>query len=306
MIRDVLNKYSSLVGWGLLATFLSLMLVARLEAREAHSLYVPPPGTTYHLPSERFARFSTLGYHEAAADLAWLRAIIYFGEQATISGRFEHFTRYADLVVELDPNFRRIYHWAGVLCVYSSAVIKRQMVEDSIRYLKEGTERFPGDGEMHYMLGFNLYFELPPHLGGDEKAKRESKLEGIEHLKRAVVSGSGPPWLANMVAGLMSKHGMEQLALGSLYDSLAVVEDPATREKIYARIREIEEKVGASGQAVWWQSFQKEWSDSYRYLTMDQFLLVRPRPLFPPEAAVEPLLPESEKALDVLDSIEVP
>lgn len=303
MIRSVLSRFAPILWSALLVTCICLMLAARIEAREMHSLYVPPQGSAYHLPSTRYARLATLGYHEAAADLAWLRSIIYFGEQATVRGRYEHFNSYADLVIALDPGFRRIYHWAGVLSIYSRARITREMVESSVRYLALGAERFPGDGAMHYMLGFNLYFEYPPHLAGDEQKRRRARLDGIEHFKAAVVSGSGPPWLSSMVAGLLTKQGMTELAVSSLYESLAVVEDPETREKIMARIEELEARSGGSPQARRWQVFQQEWAESYRYLPMDMFLLLRPRPLFPPEAAVEPIL-ESEQALDVLDTID--
>jgi len=304
MIRQVLSRYATIVQVGVLACALSLMLLARQEARVAYSLYVPPPGSAYHLPQPQLARFTTLGYHEAAADLAWLRTIIYFGEEATRRGSFDHFNSYANLVIALDPQFRRIYHWAGVLSIYSRAVISREMVESSIDYLERGTERFPMDGEMHYMLGFNLYFEYPPHLKGDEEAQRRARLEGIEHLKAAVVSGTGPPWLSSMVAGLMSKQGMNQLAVNSLYQSLAVVEDPETRERIFARIQELESGSGGSSLARAMLAFQQEWAEQYPYLTMDMFLLLRPRPLFPAEAAIRPVF-ESDDALDVLDSMDV-
>lgn len=304
MIRSVLSRQATIVQTGVLVCALSLMLLARQEAREVHSLHVPPPGSSYHLPQTGYARLATLGYHEAAADLAWLRAIIYFGEEATIRGRFEHFDSYANLVIALDPNFRRIYHWAGILSIYSRAFISRGMVERSIDYLRRGVARFPMDGEMHYMLGFNLYFEYPPHLKGDAKASRKAKLEGIEHLKSAVVSGTGPAWLSNMVASLMSKQGMNELAINSLYQSLAIVEDPDTRKKILERIEELEAQVGGSGPRQSLIEIQREWAGTYRYLTMDMFLLLRPRPPFPPEATIRPVL-ESETALDVLDTIDL-
>jgi hypothetical protein len=178
------------------------------------------------------------------------------------------------------------------------------MVESSIDYLTRGTERFPMDGDMHYMLGFNLYFEYPPHLRGDDEAVRRAKLDGIEHLKAAVVSGTGPPWLSNMVAGLMTKQGLNELAINSLYQSLAVVEDPDTRGKIFERIRQLEEESGGQGRIHAMEAFQQEWATSYRYLTMDMFLLLRPRPLFPPGSAVRPVF-ASDDALDALDAIDV-
>ena len=119
-----------------------------------------------------------------------------------------------------------------------------------------------------------------------------------------MVSGTGPPWLSNMVAGLLTKQGMNELAINSLYESLAVVEDPETRIKIFERIEELEAQSGGSSQARSMHAFQQEWGEAYPYLSMDMFMLLRPRPLFPPEASIEPVF-ESDDALDVLDTLDV-
>jgi hypothetical protein len=303
MLDRIPSRLVPLLQAGLLVTIVILMLLARLEARERHELFVPPSGSVYHLPRVTHARLATLGYHEAAADLAWLRSIIYFGEQATTRGRFEDFGSYVDLVIALDPGFRRIYHWAGVLSIYSRPRITRRMVEQSIHYLELGTKRFPDDGEMHYMLGFNRYFEYPGFLD-DPEAKRRTRLLGIEQLKAAVVSGTGPPWLSGMVANLLEHQGLDELAIASLGEALAVVEDRETRENILARIRELEQKTGERAALERWQAFEAGWMATYPYLTLDMYLLVRPRPLFPPEASIRPV-PESDRALEVLDGIDV-
>jgi hypothetical protein len=294
----------TVLAGGALVLLVLAMLHARLAARERHLLVTPPPGSSYGLPDPELARFTTLGYHEAAADLAWLRTILYFGEQSAIRGRFEDFPRYVDLVIALDPEFRRIYHWAGVLMVYSRARITREMVESSIHYLKMGTERFPDDGEMHYMLGFNLYFEYPPLLD-DPDARRRAKLEGIDHFKAALVSGTGPPWLATMVANLMTKQGLDELAVQSLRESLALVEHPPTRERIIARIEELERRTGQRGHARAWSRFQQDWAECCPYLPMDMYLLLEPRPVFPPRAAFTVVAGTEDEALDMLDSLEV-
>jgi hypothetical protein len=83
-----------------------------------------------------------------------------------------------------------------------------------------------------------------------------------------------------------------------------VVEDPETRKKIFERIRELESSTAGSGQARAMRAFQQEWAEDYRYLTMDMFLLLRPRPPFPPEAAIAPVF-ESDDALDVLDTMDL-
>lgn len=305
MIRRTLQRFAPLVSGAVLVLLVLGMLHARLHAREVNQIIVPPAGSAYNLPHPGLARFTTLGYHEAAADLAWLRTIIYFGQQASVRGRFQDFERYVDLVIALDPNFRRIYHWAGVLMVYSRSQITREMVESSIHYLKMGVERFPDDGEMHYMLGFNLYFEYSVFLKDDPEAYREARLDGIQHFKRAIISGTGPPWLAPMVAGLMSKQGMDQLAIGSLQESLYVVEDEQVRKKILERIRQLESRVGEAGAARRWEAFRQEWNECCAYLDMDMFLLLRPRPVFRPEAAVEHLATTRDEALQMLDTMEV-
>ncbi len=303
MLRQVVLKHATALVAALLGVLFILMLDARLEARESYGIVAPEPGSSYDLPHPGLARFTTLGFHEAAADLAWLGTIIYFGEQATDRGRFLDFERYVDLVIALDPQFRRIYHWAGVLMIYSRAKIDRQMVEGSIDFLERGTERFPGDGEMHYMLGFNLYFEYPPFLGDDTEAKRRARLDGIDHFRAALASGTGPAWLAGMISNLLTNQGLNELAIANLEDALAVVEDPEARRKIIERIELLEKQAGPDSRAGMWERFEREWAASYGYLTMDMYLLVGPRPLFPPEAGIEIVKSREEDAMDVLDSM---
>ncbi len=302
MLRRVLAARANILRLGLLAALVPVLLDARLGAREAYSA-LDPSQAAFRLPDPRFARLATLGYHEAAADLAWLRTIIYFGQQATVRGRYEHFDEYVDTVIALDPGFRRIYNWAGVLSIYSRAKITRENVEMSIHYLGMGARRFPGDGEMEYMLGFNLYFEYPPHLGKDGEAKKRARLEGIQHLKASIISGSGPAWLPGLVAGLAQKNGLEDLALTSLEEALAVVEDPETRQKIIARMELLENQGAGAMRKQQWMKLETGWTESYPYLPMDLYLLLSPRPIFPPEASFEPVM-ESEEAIDALDAID--
>jgi len=80
-------------------------------------------------------------------------------------------------------------------------------------------------------------------------------------------------------------------------------EDPEARRKIIERIELLEKQAGPDSRAGMWERFEREWAASYGYLTMDMYLLVGPRPLFPPEAGIEIVKSREEDAMDVLDSM---
>jgi hypothetical protein len=195
--------------------------------------------------------------------------------------------------------------WAGVVSIYGRSMITRERVEKAIGYLRRGVAVFPGDGEMHYMLGFDLYFELPPFMrddGESEEAIRKVKLEGIDQFKKAIVSGTGPEWLVALVSSLLKRNGLVDLAIQSIEDNLKYVEDPEAQKKLLDRLRELKGERAETGYEKEIMSLQQAWWRDYPYLPLDMYLLVEPRALshLPPLAA---LPSELDSAMDVLDEL---
>jgi len=62
-----------------------------------------------YYPSGRFLRPATLGHAATAADLAWLRAVQYYGEHRTTDNRFVRMEHVFDILTTLDPTFEPAY-----------------------------------------------------------------------------------------------------------------------------------------------------------------------------------------------------
>jgi hypothetical protein len=306
--RQIKHWAAALFGPGLkkvwflcaLVVIAAAVLAARNEAR-LQRLVLSDPARIYYIPSPNMTRAITLGYSEAAADLAWIRTLIYFGEETGIGGKFRHLDDHVELILALNPMFRRAYLWAGIVSIYSRRIITRERVEQAIVYLERGIEKFPYDGEMQYMLGFDLYFELPPFLE-DEAEKRKYKLRGIDHFKAAIVSGTGPDWLPALVGSLLKRNGLVDLAIQSIEENLKYVEDPEAQKVLLDRLMQLkgEREPGAREKEM--AELNTSWGREYPYLPLDMYLLVRPREL----TNLSPIvMPESETdlAMDVLDTL---
>src|SRR5688572_8030137 len=102
-----------------LATVLSIALAAlasdRLRAG-AHDRYMSAQRyeDIYYLPPADWLRVFSLGYDEALADLIWMRALVYFGQEFEHAGRLEYVFEYGDAIAALDPHFLAIYRWIGM------------------------------------------------------------------------------------------------------------------------------------------------------------------------------------------------
>ncbi|MFH1435785.1 MAG: hypothetical protein ABIJ56_08735 [Pseudomonadota bacterium] len=290
------------------AILVLLCLFAVITGREARlqRLAVSHPEKIHFIPIPEWSRAICVGYTEAAADLAWIRALIYFGEETGKSGHFEYLDSHNELILGLNPMFQRAYMWAGVTAIYSSGIITRKDVEKAIEYLKRGVEKFPYDGNMQYMLGFDLYFELPQFLAdvNDEEGIRKAKLEGIEHFKKAIVAGNQPEWLAGLVSSLLKKNGHVELAIKSLEDNLKFMEDPEKQKQLLARLAQLKGERDMGEYQKEMMELHKRWSTDYAYLPLDMFLLVEPKSLtnLPPFSS---LTTETDTAMDILDQLSI-
>jgi hypothetical protein len=114
----------------------------------------------YYLPPSDSLVIGSLGYREALADLLWMKALVYYGEELLHRGEVRHLFRYGDAVLALDPEFRRVYRWVASSALYRTGNVSADDVYAAIRYLEVAARRFPDDGELAWDLGANYAFEL--------------------------------------------------------------------------------------------------------------------------------------------------
>ncbi len=221
----------------LLATALPFALEARRHARN-HALQRRMPVDQATVPSATAIRALSLGHHEWAADLLFTSALMYFGESMQNRSRQRFLQAYARTTEEVDPQFRRAYLWGATVSIYTHRLITRQSVEHSNEHLRRGLERFTDDGEMLFQLGFNYSVELPPYLR-DPAEKREARRRGAHYLQRAAAMGYGPSWLPLSAARALEESGEGMSAIELLRVTLLRTDDPAIRERLERRIRDL-------------------------------------------------------------------
>lgn len=219
--------------------FLAILAVvaewARKRAAGERSQW-PAEADTRYLPPARALQLASLGHHELAADLVAARTNVYFGQQMEAKGDQVWLADYLNTVVDLDPHFEPIYLRGAAMLTYSRGEVKPGGVLASAALIRRGLQTFPNSWELHFQLGFNLYYELPQLLPKDERVAHWRK-EGLEHFRQATLLEEVPPWLPNLVAGMMTKEGEQELAIKHLEHVYAVTSDPEARASIEGRLK---------------------------------------------------------------------
>lgn len=108
-----------------------------------------------YYPSGQFLKPVMLGHSETAADLAWLRAVQYYGEHRSTDSRFERMGHVFDILTSLAPGFVPAYVFGGFALAQEGGQVDR-----GERLMLRGMEANPSSGEMAFQLGF-FYFVRP-------------------------------------------------------------------------------------------------------------------------------------------------
>ena len=108
-----------------------------------------------YYPSGNHLRAAVFGHDEAAADLAWLRAVQYYGEHRTTDNRFERMPHVFDILTTLSPHFVSPH----VFGAFAMAQEGRDF-EGAERLMQKGIDANPTSGRLAFEMGF-LYYVRP-------------------------------------------------------------------------------------------------------------------------------------------------
>jgi tetratricopeptide (TPR) repeat protein len=189
----------------------------------------------YYLPPPQWLPVLSIGYRKVLADLLWMKALIYFGDELFHRSNARHLYDYADAILTLDHRFKAVYHWVASCALYRTGEITLADVKKAISYLERAVKLFPSDGGLAWDLGATYSYELSPML--DDPAQRmEAKRKGVEHLHFAVLRGAAPPWVALANASLLTKLGRTEQAIRHLEETYTSITDATHREQIEKRL----------------------------------------------------------------------
>lgn len=228
----------------------------------------------YYLPPPEWLQVMSLGHRRALADLIWLRALIYFGDEFANKGAVKHVFNYGESMLALDPDFRRVYRWIGMAGVYTPTGSPREFIEHSIDVLRRGVERFPDDGDLAWDAGATIIYELLPNLPKDDPDIDELKAEGNEHMMAAARLGAGPEWLVITNATSLRKLGKRDRELHHLEEMYAVVRDPKVKAQIEIRLGQLRDRAYSEAFRSANEEFELRRMEEFPYLPSTLYLLI--------------------------------
>jgi hypothetical protein len=228
-----------------------------------------------YLPRPSALKAIALGHHELAADLVFMRAIIYFGAQLHGRRDYHWLDNYLNTIVALDPHWRTPYRWAGVATMYDGRTITNESVMESSHFLELGTRQFPDDWELPFMLGCNYLFELKTD---DPAEKARWKRIGGEYVRHAALVGGGPSWLPLLAATIMRQEGEEEAAVRHLEEVYLSTQDPKTREQVGNRLLSLHAQIDLARAERERVEFERAWKSTVPYASPDFFAIVGERP----------------------------
>lgn len=238
----------------------------------------------YYLPPPIWLELSSLGHKRAAADLLYMRGLLYTGEAFENKGGMDHVFRYAEAALHLDPDFRSVFTWVGVAGMYRPVEVGAEDIRATIEFLERGTERMPDDGQLWWDLGAALTYELAPHLEGE--AREEALESGRNYLRHAARLGAGPAYLASANANELMRRGETEAAIRHLRETYPLVDDPDLRDEMLAQLEYLEAQEEVDTLRAAELRFREGHAENYPWIPASLYMLVGDRlggSLLPPE-----------------------
>jgi hypothetical protein len=138
-----------------------------------------------YYPSGQHLRPAALGHCESAADLAWLRAVQYYGEHRRSDLRFTRMAHVFDVLTSLSPQFLAAYVFGAFAMAQEGFDFK-----EAEKLMLKGIEANPKSGTLAFEMGF-LYYVRP---GGRDLRR------AAEMFEQAARQADGPPQSARFAA----------------------------------------------------------------------------------------------------------
>lgn len=231
----------------------------------------------YYLPPPDWLGVFSLGHRRAAADLVWMQALVYIGNEFKDRGDVENVYRYAEAILALDPDFRAVYKWVAVAGLYRPQEVTVEDMVPAVELLEQGVRRFPDDGELAWELGATLLYEIAPKV--EDPAEREAlRVRGTEHIVTAARLGGGPPFSALSAASELQRIGRTEQAVRHLEEMYAVVQDEDTRYQIAEQLAGLRSRAHSQRVEQAQRQFMRRWQQDFPWMPEDFYVHVGRRP----------------------------
>ncbi len=243
-------------GWarGRLAADIS----AERNERDAY-VFLLPPGEV--------VRSVDLGYHSLAADLLFIRANLYYGRHILGDEHMPWLSDFIDILLTVDPDFKKAYLWSANVTTFRKRGYEynKNYTEQAIGILEKGMRRFDDDYRFPMRIGFNYYYDM-----GDA-------WRGIPYFEIASQKPNAPSWLREKLVDLYAKKGRLRLARRILAELVMEADDPVLKKGLQDRLTVMMDDTRKEEISRRRAALVHEWQESYAYLPLDLYLLIRER-----------------------------
>jgi tetratricopeptide (TPR) repeat protein len=233
----------------------------------------------YYLPPPNQLILFSFGHRSALADLVWMKALVYFGDELNRRGNVANLFRYADAVLALDDHFVRAYRWVASAAIYRTGDVTVEDVRKAIRYLERAARLFPDDPELAWDLGATYAYELVPMLPVGP-VREEARRKSLAHLEMAALHGAGPAWLGLQTASQLNSLGRKEQAVQHLQDLYATATDPAIKEQLERRLATLQTEAYVEAMRAADDELEANRTRDFPYLNTSLYLVVGRRPPF--------------------------
>lgn len=223
---SVAGTAASTILWALPALFLagSAFLSSRIlqeRASFAYAVRAEATGDSILFGISKHPVFS-FGFRNLLGDLAWLSAVQVAGSRRPTPGEYDRLYVLLKTVANFDPRFDVPYILGGMLLGHSPL-----HVNEALDILDRGAKSHPADWRFPFYIGYTWYFSLGDPLEGARALEKASRLPG------------SPPYLPFLASRMFSEGRAPETALAFLVRMVKEETDPARRELLERRIREV-------------------------------------------------------------------
>jgi tetratricopeptide (TPR) repeat protein len=179
----------------LVAVLLGASLAVQVTRDRGWEPYQPPSGIMW-IRSAPLAQRLALSFDALAADIYWMRAVVYFGGQR-LNARTRNFDQLypmLDLVTALDPHFRVAYRFGAIFLAEESPGGAGRP-DLAIALLEKGAAQDPRRWEYLQDIGFVYYWWQRDYVKAAEWFQRAARIPGA------------PDWLAALAATTLAQGG---------------------------------------------------------------------------------------------------
>ena len=226
-------------------------------------------------PTPATAPFVSGGYRELAADLWWVRLTGYFGGDRNTAGGIASLV---EAITALDPQFHRPIEWGARAITVARYGVDQTSYLRAIAILEAGAAQFPDDWRLPMLAGQIYTQDL---VTRDPAQRRAWDDKGVLLVETAIRKPGAPADAAEWAAVMRTRMGQHQHAVDGLRELLLVSNDPKVRERLVAKLAELDHADEAQLRAevdAAFRKFNDAWQRDRRDIPATMYVLVGARP----------------------------